>query len=429
MPLACAPRPATPRPLRRGRRFRRGRHKAPVEQRAEAAGQRLVRDGPAVEPAVEAEKGPVIGVPRPRREAQLRQRRRSCRPLPVVPDGVGVGAVRAGALRHVFPVSVLLVVNRPRRAWPQCRQPAGRVQVSSPQTPQTPQTPAPRLPHRIPARHLHRPGSVPQQRIRGTKPRRLAASRRSGPNGLQADPAQPGQKDGRSAALGEENRMRHTRSFTLAIALPPGMAGATHALSRPARFRIRPARPFLPCCPAFRANCSKRRCACSKRSRRPSGASAADGALDDSSRLEARRAGQPRPAATSFNLWRNNMRFLRSFALVLALAFLILPAAPLGGVVPIPTVGGDAAAMYGCDYRDWQCLDEKDDWDTDGDGRTCTSHLRKRNATQARLRGGQWAACCPRLAALTSSVGSATESSSVPVLQQLSFAPTFSALQ
>ncbi len=62
------------------------------------------------------------------------------------------------------------------------------------------------------------------------------------------------------------------------------------------------------------------------------------------------------------------MRFLRSFALVLALAFLILPAAPLGGVVPIPTVGGDAAAMYGCDYRDWQCLDEKDDWDTDGGG-------------------------------------------------------------
>ena len=38
------------------------------------------------------------------------------------------------------------------------------------------------------------------------------------------------------------------------------------------------------------------------------------------------------------------MRFLRSFALVLALALLILPAAPLGGIVPIPTVGGEAMA-------------------------------------------------------------------------------------
>ncbi len=38
------------------------------------------------------------------------------------------------------------------------------------------------------------------------------------------------------------------------------------------------------------------------------------------------------------------MRFVRSFALVLALAFLILPAAPLGGAVPIPTVGGVALA-------------------------------------------------------------------------------------
>lgn len=38
------------------------------------------------------------------------------------------------------------------------------------------------------------------------------------------------------------------------------------------------------------------------------------------------------------------MRYLRTFALALALAFLIVPAAPLGGVVPIPTVGGDAFA-------------------------------------------------------------------------------------
>lgn len=38
------------------------------------------------------------------------------------------------------------------------------------------------------------------------------------------------------------------------------------------------------------------------------------------------------------------MRFPRSLALALALAFLILPAAPLGGIVPIPTVGGEARA-------------------------------------------------------------------------------------
>ena len=36
------------------------------------------------------------------------------------------------------------------------------------------------------------------------------------------------------------------------------------------------------------------------------------------------------------------MRSLRSFALALALAFLILPAAPLGGIVPLPMVGGEA---------------------------------------------------------------------------------------
>lgn len=44
------------------------------------------------------------------------------------------------------------------------------------------------------------------------------------------------------------------------------------------------------------------------------------------------------------------MRYVRSFALAVALAFLILPAAPLGGIVPIPTVGGDAAA-----YIDLEC--------------------------------------------------------------------------
>ena len=172
MPLACAPRPATPRPLRRGRRFRRGRHKAPVEQRAEAAGQRLVRDGPAVEPAVEAEKGPVAGVPRPRREAQLRQRRRSRRPPAVVLDGVGVGAVRADALRHVFLVSVLLVGESAETGvapMPAARRPSPRVPqplagFKPPRPPRQPHA----LPHRIPARHLHRPALVPQQRIRGT---------------------------------------------------------------------------------------------------------------------------------------------------------------------------------------------------------------------------------------------------------------------
>lgn len=44
------------------------------------------------------------------------------------------------------------------------------------------------------------------------------------------------------------------------------------------------------------------------------------------------------------------MRYLRSCAVALALAFLVLPAAPLGGIVPVPTVGGDAAA-----YIDVEC--------------------------------------------------------------------------
>ncbi len=39
------------------------------------------------------------------------------------------------------------------------------------------------------------------------------------------------------------------------------------------------------------------------------------------------------------------MRYVRSFALALALALLVLPAAPLGGIVPIPTVGGEAFAL------------------------------------------------------------------------------------
>ena len=38
------------------------------------------------------------------------------------------------------------------------------------------------------------------------------------------------------------------------------------------------------------------------------------------------------------------MRYLRSFALATALAFLVLPAVPLGGIVPVPTVGGVAFA-------------------------------------------------------------------------------------
>lgn len=38
------------------------------------------------------------------------------------------------------------------------------------------------------------------------------------------------------------------------------------------------------------------------------------------------------------------MRFPRSFAPALALAFLILPATPLGGMAMVPTVGGDAVA-------------------------------------------------------------------------------------
>lgn len=42
------------------------------------------------------------------------------------------------------------------------------------------------------------------------------------------------------------------------------------------------------------------------------------------------------------------MKYLRSCAIALALAFLIIPAAPLGGVVPIPTVGGDALAYIDC---------------------------------------------------------------------------------
>ena len=44
------------------------------------------------------------------------------------------------------------------------------------------------------------------------------------------------------------------------------------------------------------------------------------------------------------------MQYARSFALALTLAFLILPAAPLGGIVPIPTVGGTAEA-----YLDLTC--------------------------------------------------------------------------
>ena len=39
------------------------------------------------------------------------------------------------------------------------------------------------------------------------------------------------------------------------------------------------------------------------------------------------------------------MRYLRTVALALALAFLILPAAPLGGIVP--NVGGEAHALAG----------------------------------------------------------------------------------
>lgn len=42
------------------------------------------------------------------------------------------------------------------------------------------------------------------------------------------------------------------------------------------------------------------------------------------------------------------MRYMRSFALAIALAFLVIPAAPLGGIVPIPTVGGDALANGEC---------------------------------------------------------------------------------
>ncbi len=38
------------------------------------------------------------------------------------------------------------------------------------------------------------------------------------------------------------------------------------------------------------------------------------------------------------------MRYARSFALAVALALLVLPAAPMGGIVPIPTLGGEAAA-------------------------------------------------------------------------------------
>ena len=42
------------------------------------------------------------------------------------------------------------------------------------------------------------------------------------------------------------------------------------------------------------------------------------------------------------------MRYIRSFALALVLAFLIIPAAPLGGIVPIPTVGGEVFAEGEC---------------------------------------------------------------------------------
>lgn len=43
------------------------------------------------------------------------------------------------------------------------------------------------------------------------------------------------------------------------------------------------------------------------------------------------------------------MKHLRSVVLALALAFLVLPAAPFGGILPIPTVGGQAEAYGGPD--------------------------------------------------------------------------------
>lgn len=48
------------------------------------------------------------------------------------------------------------------------------------------------------------------------------------------------------------------------------------------------------------------------------------------------------------------MRYIRSAAFALAIAFLIIPAAPLGGIVP--TVGGEAAAYTECEMdtgRTW----------------------------------------------------------------------------
>ena len=44
---------------------------------------------------------------------------------------------------------------------------------------------------------------------------------------------------------------------------------------------------------------------------------------------------------------------LRAAVVGLALGFLILPAAPIGGIVPIPTVGGEASAYGGptCQYE------------------------------------------------------------------------------
>ena len=38
------------------------------------------------------------------------------------------------------------------------------------------------------------------------------------------------------------------------------------------------------------------------------------------------------------------MKYVRAFALAAALAFLVVPAAPMGGIIPIPTVGGPAYA-------------------------------------------------------------------------------------
>ncbi len=61
---------------------------------------------------------------------------------------------------------------------------------------------------------------------------------------------------------------------------------------------------------------------------------------------------------------------LRAAIVGLALAFLILPAAPLGGMVPIPHVGGSVEAYggpgYGC-FPSFACQPGSDP-DGDGDG-------------------------------------------------------------